>query len=266
MIKTKFINLAVVLIFFCAVPKVANAALIAYWDFNEASGTIASDSVGGVNGTLSGAASFDPTGGILGGAVQGPNADVSMGDNFMFGSVDFSVQAWIKTTPGFAAAGGPIWKHLGGSHNGYFLAVNNVGDGAGGAGGFAHFYASGGKTGLSSTVVNDGTWHQLVGVYDVTGNETRLYVDGVHENTGPRPPMVSNTQPFLVNVGDGHVDEVGIWNHALSDSEVSALYQNATSPVPEPATIALLGIDLAGFAGAAVRRKAKKRHSNNTSL
>jgi hypothetical protein len=242
-------------------PSVGQANLVAHWKFDEPGGATAFASVGPVDGTLNGASIFTPAGGILGGAVQlngTPGTTVSMGNNFMFGSVDFSVQAWIKTTPGNTAPMMPLIKHQGGSFNGYFIAVNDVGDGLGSAAdNRAHFYATNGKTGASLTIINNGSWHQLVGVYDVANNQTRLYVDGALEATGPRIPMVANSEPFLI-ASEGYVDEVRVWDHALTLSEVSTLYEQTTNPVPVPPAIGLLVSGLAGLAGLGFRCKSKQ--------
>jgi len=67
---------------------------VAYYNFDEASGTIAHDSVGSINGTLMGGATFDPGAGINGGAVSlntATNAYVDMGNNFAFTSGSFSI-------------------------------------------------------------------------------------------------------------------------------------------------------------------------------
>ena len=53
----------------------------------------------------------------------------------------------------------------------------------------------------------------------------------------------------------GYIDDVLIYNRALSESEIQAIY-NAPNPVPEPSTMILLGAGLIGFAG--VRRKFRK--------
>lgn len=242
-------------VFFTAVPSIGDASLISHWKFDEQTGTTAFNSAGAINGDLNGTSIFDPAGGILGGAVQlerisGTNVD--MGDNFMFGSVNFSVQAWIKTSPGNAELLAPVYKHQGGAYNGYFLAVNDISDGVPNAENRAHFYVTNGKTPASSTIVNDGLWHQLVGVYDVSNNQTRLYVDGALDATGPRNTMVSNTKPFLIH-GEGWVDGVRIWDHALTLNEVNDQYDQTINPVPLPGAIWLLG---SGFAGlAALRRR-----------
>lgn len=245
------------LVFLTIVPSAGNASLVAHWKFDEPSGAIAYDSVGAINGSLTGTSIFDPMGGILGGAVRGlAHGDfVDMGNNFMFGTVNFSVQAWIKTT--YTGAIVPVYKHQGGLFNGYFLAVNDVGLGSI-ADNRAYFYVSNGITGVSSTIVNDGSWHQLVGVYDVTNNQTRLYVDGGLEATGPRNDMTTNSYIFLVGLSglDTYLDEVRVWDHALTLSEVNELYEQTINPVPVPATVLLLASGLIGLAG--TRRKLKK--------
>src|SRR5438067_1062211 len=65
---------------------IARADLIAYWKLDETSGTIAHDSVGGFNGTLTGSAVFAPGMGIINGAVSlthSTNTLVNMGDVLM---------------------------------------------------------------------------------------------------------------------------------------------------------------------------------------
>src|SRR4051794_29744238 len=92
-------------------PLFSHAAEIAHWSFDEQAGTVAHDSVGSTDGTLSGSAAFVP-GGISGNAISLANATndlVNMGNNFSFSSGSFSVVAWIKTTATGASV--PVAKH-----------------------------------------------------------------------------------------------------------------------------------------------------------
>jgi len=83
----------------------------------------------------------------------------------------------------------------------------------------------------------DGGWHHIVGTYD--GSVVRLFVDGSEigtANIGPSA-IAYGTAVFLGDLsigsyGDlnpaladwrGDIDEVGIWNRALSAAEVAAL-------------------------------------------
>ncbi len=87
-----------------------------------------------------------------------------------------------------------------------------------------------------STTVTDGQWHHLVGTWD--GTTVRLYVDGVSDAT---PAAFSGslasgkTNPVFIGADDladtgtqdyfrGAIDEVRLYNRALSASEVWELY------------------------------------------
>lgn len=245
----------------------APAALVASYQFNEASGTTANPSVGAVTGTLQGSASF-VGGGLLGsGAVSIPSSPgslVNFGQNFAFTGQPFSMEVWVNTTTadGIVAA-----FHYSSVIAGYFLAMGNTNDGCGGAAGQVHFYVAYPCSGSSAVTVNDGNWHQLVGTYD--GNFSRAYVDGVLRatsvggNSNGAPPagtefmaggISSNSGPQRTY--DGLLDNLNLYNTALTDQEVRAAYDNALNPgtaIPEPGSLVMLWAGLAGLA--AMRRR-----------
>jgi len=220
----------------------ARADLVGYWKFDESSGTNAHASAGSANGILHGSARFVP-GGISGNALYvdaTTNGYVDCGDNFLF-SGSFSVQVWVKTSPGESSQMLPVSRHSEGFLNGYFLAINDVLDGEGSiAENKAHFYVSRPATGVSQTVVNDGRWHQLVGVWNITNGIASLFVDGTLQASGYPLGVVANSVPFLVggvnyqgaqyNSYRGLLDEVRLYDNALSAADVLTLYQNTPTP------------------------------------
>ena len=130
----------------------ARAGLVSEWRFGETSSAIAHDNVGGINGTLFGGAAFDPGAGpgpgIYSGAIslsEATDGYVSMGNVYPFTSGSFSVVAWVKTTDAAHGQFAVSLQHTSIAPNGYFLGLNNVGDGLGTVG--SHFYAGGGGAG-----------------------------------------------------------------------------------------------------------------------
>ena len=93
----------------------AQGSLIAEYSFDETSGTIAHDSIGSVNGSLQGGATFAPGAGVNGsGAINLNRATgglVNMGDHFGFVGGSFSAEVWVKLNPGDTDASLPIGKH-----------------------------------------------------------------------------------------------------------------------------------------------------------
>jgi hypothetical protein len=181
---------------------------------------------------------------------------VDMGNNFA-SSATFSLQAWIKTTPG---ATSPMWaadKHWAGT-GGYCLTINNIGNGTT-YNNFAGFSSRDSAMPAGGPVVNDGEWHQLVGVYN-SGTST-LYVDGqfvasvtgtTYSDTAAHFMVGGLTFPSDTPVSsfDGLIDEVQVYNVALSASDVLALYEApCSSPAPAMGQWWWVSIAAGGLAG-----------------
>jgi predicted phosphodiesterase len=81
---------------------------------------------------------------------------------------------------------------------------------------------------------SDGQWHYAVVTYG--GSTVRLFIDGVQvsslsttatlDNTGIQPVRIGANSLALNGYFTGNVDEVRIWNRALSSSEIANAYNN----------------------------------------
>jgi hypothetical protein len=83
-----------------------------------------------------------------------------------------------------------------------------------------------------------GSWYHVSGTYNKTTGEQKLYVNGQLVNTRPHPventvvPLTSYTDMRIgysrVNSGyfNGIIDDVRLYNRALSDQEVQSLYNS----------------------------------------
>jgi hypothetical protein len=256
---------------FCFLSRSVHADLVAAWHFDEGSGTTAAAAFGSVNGTLNGSSSFVGTG-ISGGAVSlssAGNGFVDMGNNFSLnGNTTFSIVTWVRLnqgdTNGYIVSG----RHQATVVSGYFLAVNNAGSGSGEVTGGGMFYQSYPNPVSGNLGINDGNWHMLVGVHDFATSESRLYVNGILRDSKPYNAFGLSNANFAVGgilnaagnqmVGsyNGMVDEVSIWDHALTGTEVMYLFDNPGSltTVPEPSSFGLLS----GLGLVMVRRERKK--------
>jgi Concanavalin A-like lectin/glucanases superfamily/PEP-CTERM motif len=263
---------SVVVFFLICFATDAIAGEVAYYAFDETSGTVAHDSVGSVNGTLAGSAAFDPGAGINGGgaiSLSKTTGDyVTMGDNFNF-TTSFSLQVWVKLSPGDTESEIPVARHWATHVAGYALGINNTGDnGSPEPNGTAHFYATYPTSGDSTTLVNDGKWHQLVGTYDSLTDTTSIFVDGVFQNSMVGAGLPSADAPFMVggirspggsleSTYTGLVTDVGIWDTALTSDQVASIYFSTLNSVPEPASLVMASI---GFVALAVLMRRRSRN------
>ncbi|MFC1714204.1 LamG domain-containing protein [Candidatus Poribacteria bacterium] len=94
----------------------------------------------------------------------------------------------------------------------------------------------------SQTVFEDDTWYHVAFVFD--GQKGKLYVDGNLEVESDHPENAVNETAASLWIGEldpnrgfkwiGAMDEVGIWNKALSDAEIALLIQGEIMAQVEP--------------------------------
>jgi hypothetical protein len=203
--------------------------LIAWWKFDEGSGTIATDSVGDNNGTIIGATW---TTGQVGGALSFDGVDdyVDVGDpadgSLDFGTENFSISAWVKQSD-LGTFGGVFSKTSVTNGLGYGLHIEDEN----------RFYFRTGIAGwdktavTSNTSISTDTWYHVVGVREDT--TLKIYVNGSLDNsTTGTLRDVDNTVSAVIGrfYGnfDGHyhngtIDDVRIYDGALSAEEILQL-------------------------------------------
>jgi hypothetical protein len=150
----------------------------------------------------------------------------------------FTAAAWFKTSSSFS--GNVIIVNKGGF--GSDSSGENMNYGIWMDGNeklVAGFETSGGADHFltSSSTYNDDSWHYAVVTYD--GSTLRLYIDGTQiasKSTLSAKPDSSGTYPLRLgansrgtnNYFTGEIDEVRIWNRAMSSTDVSNQFNLAT--------------------------------------
>jgi len=86
----------------------------------------------------------------------------------------------------------------------------------------------------TTSVTTNGTWQHWVFTRDDSGN-VKWYLNGALDNTGYNPYSADGGTNTNLNFGfaqtwfasyNGYLDEVGIWNRSLSQSEITLLYNS----------------------------------------
>jgi hypothetical protein len=197
---------------------------IAYYPFSEGTGTTTADEVGSNDGTLVNSPTW--TTGTNGNALQFTNnAYVDTGESLVDTDLgNYSVAAWVRMDAlgGFQTA----VSQDGDVHSGYFLQYS------GSDGRFAFSYVGG--RALAPTPPTPGQWYHLVGVRDVKAGALKLYVDGALVGSASAcmtPPAEGNTvigrakyNGGQVDFWRGAIDQVHVYDRALTDAEVTELY------------------------------------------
>jgi hypothetical protein len=214
--------------------EVLPRGLVAYWKLDETSGTTATDASGyGRDGALEGSLSFatHAVPGRHGGALRFDGTDGNYVETGHHPSLhlarSLTVAAWFRVDA-FAndgetlvSKGGSAWRlKRDGTRNALKFTTSGVA----------------GVEVTGNVPVNDSAWHHACGVYD--GRTLALYIDGVLDASRPAAGEVArNDSP--VRIGDelwnGAIDEVRLYNHALSAVDVLALFEGRRVENPAPA-------------------------------
>jgi hypothetical protein len=161
----------------------------------------------------------------------------------MNGMGSTTVSAWVKaSSPGVNPAQSVILSKSacsGGAQDGPFELTLSV------SGKTAKFVvynsALNTSSGPSATNVDDGKWHLVTGEYD--GVKASIWVDGVQENSSGAFGILHSTSTLFTIGGacspgnpvnqtgyySGTIDDVRVYNRALSASDVANLYDQGTA-------------------------------------
>ena len=208
--------------------------LLAHWGLDESSGTTATDSTGGYNGTLTNFPASPWASGQIDNALtfDGTNDYVEIGDiGAMEGMSAITVSSWVKTTQG--TEGHIIDKsRCDGSNGSWELGLGYPGAG------YVFFSMYSGASLSQATCgsnfwephVNDGVWHYLASTWD--GTTVRAFVDGI-QCYNPDSAASMDSTAHSVQMGgecngnpnrlNGSADDIRVYNRALSGPEISAL-------------------------------------------
>ncbi|HLC79492.1 MAG TPA: LamG-like jellyroll fold domain-containing protein, partial [archaeon] len=209
--------------------------LVGQWKFDEGRGTTAKDFSGnGNSGTINGATHQT---GKFGGALQFDGTDDYVSTTYTKSSGDGSVSAWFKGGTQSSDAGSairPIIAHgaLNGSGTGEGLMISMLRNGRPDHGQLIVQWGDGSQQAITSSAYNDNAWHNAVLTH--TSTTYTLYVDGVLNLTGTAADSLSTSPAFEVGGSTtnsarrflGTIDDIRIYNRALSATDVNNLYKD----------------------------------------
>jgi large repetitive protein len=213
--------------------------LVGWWMFDEGSGAIVYDSARNNNGTVYGNAAW--IAGRINGALNFDSVNdyvnIPDDDNSLDITSQITIAAWIKPNDYsyyYIVAKQPSGSAEGYAAGNYEFALN---------GSYLEFlhqiYAEGGDEYYDSTLsVTKGVW-QHVAVTLKANESVKFYINGEPAGTSPQntPFGIVNNEP--VRIGRiksdeywfyGGIDDVRIYNRALSGTEIQKLYQRGVKP------------------------------------
>jgi hypothetical protein len=238
----------------------SNAALVSLYTLDDTSGGVAVDSVGGNDATWqNGSTNLANAAGQMGGAANMTDSGAGTANNYfqmmlpeLIGANALSISAWVNNDGNNGYTGVVMTRTFNGAtNNSWGVAIEPDASSW-------HFDSRVNGPGIDSpagTIPIDGNWSHLVLVWDGNASTHTQYLNGVQSNSGASiagPIAGPNSGPWYIGYDDccgggrdfdGLFDDISIWDHALSASEVSTIYNNGVAGVgvPEPG-VTVLGL------------------------
>ncbi len=221
----------------------ASADLVAHWNFNEGSGNVAHDISGNsYDGTINGAPNWVP--GVGGSALEFDGTDdyVDTGQSLLDNVSDFTMAGWVMV-------GNPNASRTGlfGQNDLIEFGINN---------GVRYWVAETATPVFTPWPFDTTSWHHVAVVDE--GTDIKIYFDGELAHTGTNATVDNHsTSNFTFKIGGGgiqddtgnwflgQIDDVRIYNHALTQQEILDTMEVAGEAWPyafgpEPADGAML--------------------------
>ncbi|MDP1707254.1 MAG: LamG domain-containing protein [bacterium] len=237
---------------------ILNSGLVGYWTFDgkdtpwtsATAATTLDKSGSGNTGTLTNMKqATSPVVGKIGQGLKFDGTTQYVGITNLNPSVSltgsYTLSAWVIST----AATGDGWRPFFGDNSGQILFVG----GGGGSNNKLALNLNGSNNGAGISLpvsLNNGKWHHVV-VSVVANGSANVYYDNVSLSSGISPGSQTNTG---IRIGStvrnefwkGSIDEVRIYNRALSAGEVATLYQQGQARMNKSPT-SLLTNGLVGY-------------------
>jgi RHS repeat-associated protein len=227
-----------------------------YWPLSDAAGqsSPANAVLGAANGATATNVTFGSAGGLAGSAAtaasfNGTSSYVGLPNNLEAGLTFQTVSLWFKTT----ASGQVLYGYesdpvTNATTTGYMTPALYVGSDGKLNG---EFYNGTGNTMVSTTVVNDGNWHQAL--LTAAGSTQSMYLDGTKVDSRSGQIFVATNLAFYDTIGagfiglgwpdephsgqtgtasffNGSISDFALYDRPLSQAEISQIYTAGRQP------------------------------------
>ena len=184
---------------------------------------------------------------------NGVNSQINFGANAgNFGTNDFTIDYWMNTTS-TAYVEAFLEKRLTCDGSSTFWGIRSGGGPPSGTLGLELYDAGIGAhlSFVATRTVNDGLWHHIAFVRK--GKDHYAYIDGFLDTQTNQGVVFNLTNDFPLILGasvcqpfndgtvpyNGSVDELDLWNRALTDVEIAAIYQAGANHIGKATPVSI---------------------------